>query len=96
MNGCGFGRGDLCDVAVQSLDSLALLAVMVGQQHPLDTVDADFAEVIEHASVADVNQQSGLPTAEDMDVAGVSPHEQIREVPGVRLAESGGGGRGLR
>src|SRR5262245_40103829 len=35
--------------------ALTLLAVMMGEQHPLDTSDADLIEMIEHTAVAQID-----------------------------------------
>jgi len=51
--------------------------MVMGDQHPLDLLDADLAQVVQHAAVADVDQQGRLALAEHVDVADVLPDQQL-------------------
>jgi hypothetical protein len=70
-------RGHFGSGASQPWCALALLAVMVGEQDPLDALHADIAEVVEHAAFAQVNEQRGISVAHDIHVAGVGPDEEV-------------------
>src|SRR5258706_1387608 len=60
---------------------------MVGGENPGDLLDAELGQMVEDAGVAQVDQQRRVPVAEDVDVAGVGPDEEVRKMDGTRLAE---------
>jgi hypothetical protein len=69
---------------------------MMREQHPLDPLHTDLAEMVQHAAIAEVNQQRRLAIADDVDVAGVGPGEQVRMPLGIGLGEATGRGEHLR
>ncbi len=85
--GSDLGRG-------QAGRSLALLAMMVREEDPLDAGDADLAEMIEDAAVPKVDQQGRVAVLQDIDIAGVGPEVEV----GEQFLEGHGGtiGRGTR
>ena len=61
--------------------ALALLAVMMGQQDPLHSPNADLTQMLQHAAVTHVDQHGRIAVAKDVHVAGVRPDEEIRPGP---------------
>ena len=57
---------------------LALLAVVVGVEHPVDLRDADLRQGVEHAAVTQVDEDGGRAVLNDVDVAGVGPDVNAR------------------
>ena len=57
---------------------LALLAVVVRVEHPLDLFDPKFGQGVEHAAVAQVDQDGRGAVLDHIDVAGVGPTEDVR------------------
>ena len=87
------GSGDLRAGASEPGGALALLPMMVGEQDPFDALDANFLEMIQHASVPKVDEKGGVAISNHIDVAGVAPDRDVRGEPGVNWSEVGGGGR---
>ena len=73
----GFGGGEFGGGAFEAWGALALLAVVMREQNPLDAIDADFGEVVENAAVAEVDQQRRVAVAEDVDGGGIGPGEEV-------------------
>ena len=72
---------------------LALLAMVVGVEHPLDRRDADPGEGVEHRAVTEVDDQGDVAISHDVGVAGVRPDEHAGRDFGERhggLRTSGG------
>jgi hypothetical protein len=63
---------------------LALLAVVVRVQHPLDPGDADPGHRVEHRPVAEVDDDRRVAVAHDVGVAGVRPDEDAGRDLGER------------
>ena len=74
----GLRRGDARAGASEPGRSQALFPMMMGQEHPLDPAHPDVGEPVQHAAVAQIDQQRRVTIAEDVDVAGVGPDKQIR------------------
>ena len=51
---------------------------MMGEEHPLDALHADLREMVEHAAVAEVNEQRRVAIAKHIDIARIGPDEQVR------------------
>ena len=47
----------------------------------------------EHAADAQIQEQCGVAVAQEIDVAGILPDEEIGGAPGVHRPQAGGGGR---
>jgi hypothetical protein len=70
--------------------------MVVREQHPLDALYADFAQMVQHAAVAEVNQQRRVTRPQHVHVAGVHPDEEVGLPARVRLLEFSPGGRGRK
>ena len=83
---------DLRAVLHQPRIALALVAVVMGVEHPLDLLDADLGEMVEDGARPGVDEQAGLAVAQQEDVAGVAEPEQVRrdglEPPARRAAHA--------
>ncbi len=62
----------------KALGSLTLLAMMMREEHPLHPLHPDLAKVIQHASVAQVNQKRRIPIAYDIRITRIAPEEHLR------------------
>jgi hypothetical protein len=51
--------------------ALALIAMMVGVQHPLEVTHAGLGQVVEDAARTEVDQEPPVAVLEEVDVAGV-------------------------
>ena len=58
------------------------------KKNPFDAAHADFGEMVQHAAVAEVDQERRIAVAKDIDIAGVSPDEEVGQSLGVDLAEA--------
>ena len=63
--------------------------MMVGKENPLDVLDANVLQMIEHAAIAKVDEQRGVAVPQDIHVAGVGPDRQVRRQPGKRSKAGG-------
>ncbi len=93
------GGGDLRLPGLQLGMALALLAMMMRQQDPLQPPHTDFPQVLQDASVAQIDQQRRVTVSQHVDVADVLPKKQLdagilherlepsRFCPGTRAAE---------
>ena len=70
-------RGHLGAEGLQPGVALALLAMVMREQHPIDPLHADLAQMVQDAAVAQVDQQGRLAVAEHVDVAGIAPDEHV-------------------
>ncbi len=70
---------------------LALLAMVVGEQHPLDPPHAQLAQTIQHAAITQINQQRGITRPQHIHVASVGPDIQVRFALRVGLLKPAGG-----
>jgi len=68
---------------------LALLAMVVRVEHPLDCGNTNLRQSIQYTAVANINQDSRRLILNPVDVAGVEPHKHVRddgfELHGVHL-----------
>ena len=62
----------------QEMVPLALIAVMVRVQHPLDLADSRLPEVLEDAARAEVDQESAVTPDQEVDVAGIAVPVEAR------------------
>ena len=62
---------DLGAVLDETRVTLALVAMVMCMEHPLDALDAELVEVIEDVSAARVDEDGGGPVTDDVDVADV-------------------------
>ena len=82
-------------MVMRTPSALALLAMMMREEHPLHAPHANLAEMVQHASITKVDEQCGIAITQDVDIAGVGPQEGVtafcahaREFPGHRLRSS--------
>ncbi len=75
----GFGPGEFHIVAFELRIALALLAMVVREEDPLDALDANLREMVQDAAIAEVDQNGRVAIANDVDVAGVGPEEDVGE-----------------
>jgi hypothetical protein len=71
----GHGDGDIA--LVRQGIALALVAVVVSVENPVDLTDADIAEVIEYATAAKVYEQSPTAVRDHIDIAGVAEEVEV-------------------
>lgn len=68
---------------------LALLAMVVRVEHPLDCGNTNLQQSIQYKAVTNINQDGRRPILNHVDVAGVEPHKHVRgdgfELHGVHL-----------
>src|ERR1051325_4729071 len=70
--------------------ALALFAVMIGKEHPVNLLNAEVCKMFQDGAVPEINQESGVTRTEHPDIAGVRPFEEIRQGSGVGLVEGRG------
>ena len=66
-------RGGLGCLTVQLRRSLALLAMMIGEEHPLDLLHADLRQMLQHGAIAQIDEQGAAIMLQHINVAGVPP-----------------------
>ena len=71
----GHGEGDIA--LVRQGIALALVAVVVSMENPVDLTDADIAEVIKYATAAKVYEQSPAAVRDHIDIAGVAEEVEM-------------------
>ena len=89
-----FGCGDLGAALTPRPElrrTLSLLAMVVGEQDPLDPFHADVREVFQHAAIAEIDQQRGIAVTQDMDVTSVRPNKEVGQSFRCRLREGSSG-----
>lgn len=52
--------------------------MMMSEQQPLNMLDADLRQHVEHRAVAQVDQEGGVAIAQDKHVASVGPEKNVR------------------
>jgi hypothetical protein len=87
----GFGPGDFCVRPGQPRITLALLAVMMCKQNPLDLLYANFIQVLQDSAIAQIDHQRQTPIADDINVAGIiRPHKQVRRKAAIHQLKTPG------
>ncbi len=71
------GDSDGYSVLLRKEVSLRLISVMMRVEDVVDLRDAEFREVAEDCSGAKIDQNSPVPLADEIDVAGVGEVEEV-------------------
>jgi hypothetical protein len=74
---------------------LALIAVMVRVQHPLDLADSGLPEVLEDAARTEVDQEPAVTPDQEVDVAGVAVPVEARRQANERAGSARAMGVGM-
>src|SRR5262245_29210118 len=83
------GSGNLSRCVVDAGNPLALFAVMVGEENPLDFFDPDLLQMVEDRSVSEVEEDRRFTVAENVNIASVLVDKDVRPI-GCRGLDCGG------
>jgi hypothetical protein len=74
-------------LAIDLSYALALLAMVMGEQYPLDMLHAESTQMIKDSTIAQVDQQGGVAVTKKVTVASIRKSKELGEALGIRLDE---------